>query len=229
MSERGLKCAVWSVIALTFMVVVVLVVYLCGWPHWCSDQLAAWGGIATALGALAMALTAWLILRQVALQAKTMEQIEEQVALQRDTLTQVRAQADVQDRQLKYYYLPALCLRVHYVQKDNTGVPVAFMTVSQAAVFNIEAWVENTHDQPRHMQETHPSHAGMFWDCGVIYGEQKWFARFGPLQQADSPQTIFVRWQQTVMAERWEQEWTLQSGNEGWSVTPHGGAHPVRE
>lgn len=225
MRERRLRCIVWSVVILTALVIAVLATYLCGWPRWCTDQVAAWTGIATGLGALAMALTALLILEQITLQAKTVEQIKEQVGLQAKT-------TEMQDRQLKYYYLPAVCLQVHYdAQNDRTGVPIAFMTVNQAPVFKIDAWIDVNGVEPqdqRHMGDTHPSgFMSMYWDAGVIYPGQRQFGLFGPLEPSPSPRTIVVRWQQTVTAERWEQKWRLWSGEGAWFVSPDGPAGPA--
>lgn len=178
-------------------------------PYWCAAQREALTGIATALGALAMGVTAILILRQV----------------------------ELQNRQLIYYYQPGVSLQVDFSPTtqedlDSGGVPVQFVTANQATVFKLNVWgsAGQVHSQ-RNMAETkqgaleHKDGPGMWWNSGVLRSHAERWALIGPRSDLLDEQTLTVSWHH-VTADEWQQEWRLWKGTKGgWCITPS--SHPM--
>lgn len=194
-----------AVLALSALVIIALCLDLSpSEPVWCGPQREALAGIATALGALAMAITALLILRQV----------------------------ELQNDQLAYYYQPGVDLQVDFVpgnreNADSNGVPVKFVTANQAAVFKLEVWPDTGKVDPmRDMVSTKPQALayrdgpGMWWDFGMLRPNEERWALLGPRDEQPDRQTLIVTWHH-VSADEWRQEWELWKGADGgWCTTP---------
>lgn len=206
----GCSLVVLSTIVASACVIAVLAAYL--WPFrgaWCSDQIAAWGGVAATLGALAMAGTAWLILRQVSLQ----------------------------NRQLVYYYQPGINLQVSTdpEHKRRDGVRLWVSTANQATVFKVElALDEFNWDQPLkemvasqaddtslgagRQEPKVPSQAGdtaldagRQWSTPVVEANHLMWVTVGPFGVLAGRRRalLVVDWQH-VTGEYWRQEWWLK-------------------
>lgn len=212
MSDKCIQKMSIIVVFVSLVVIAVLSVSVFfSLPLWCDNQVVAWGGIATAAGALAMALTAMLILSQLRLQTFALE-------LHKD--------------ELRYYYIPGLHMRVDYCHtKDRNldGVPVRFQTTNQATVFDIAAWIEGHKEDigssmVQHKGDLDQATADNKWNANGLRPESEFHALFDINQTNAFPIQIMVEWQD-IGPERFQQAWelTIDSSNKEdirYAITP---------
>lgn len=200
------------ILALVMVVATVLYV-LVGWPPLCAEQLNGVAAAASALAALAMFVTAFLILRQIKLQSEQTKRQSEQIELQSE-------QTELQSEHLSLYYRPNLWLRVDYSPDDDKcshGLPIRVYAANEGPVFDVVIELEETCGKSKDItfkckDEAKSRGPASKWESATISRDADYecgWILLGPWNEIKETNAVRVEWRD-VTGYSWERVWTLE-------------------